>query len=124
MGEEGTGGGFAVGAADSNDVQMREMLPIVDGFFLEEGEWVVVGKSLFGGEFCCVRGRYYHSCGALFQGKGGKSGAMGVGARESEKDFARLEGAGIYAGPCARKQNFSECLLGQVSLTPNLGTRQ
>jgi hypothetical protein len=45
---------------------MREALSIVGGFFLEEGERFVMGKSLFGGEVYCVSGRYYHSGGALF----------------------------------------------------------
>lgn len=49
---------------------------------------------------------------------------MGMGAGKSEKDFPRLERAGVYAGPCTRKEKFSKCLPSQVSLTPNLGTRQ
>jgi hypothetical protein len=66
MGEQGAGSSFAVGAADSDDVQMREALSIVGGFFLEEGERFVMGESLFGGEVYDVSGRYYHSGGALF----------------------------------------------------------
>jgi len=68
MREQGPSGGFSIGAADGNEVEVRKALPMVSGFFLEEGKGGFVTEDFFWGQMGGISRGDDDCGGSFFQG--------------------------------------------------------